>query len=218
MKRILLKSLSAEVETRLKDEITSGRLHPGSSISIADLAKQFGTSVTPVRDAVHKLASIGFVNVLPRKEIRVASLDRRKLRHVFDIRIALEGLAIREATKYIPGAALERAGQTLDQAEAKYASSADIADLLPHDSLIHDLIVEHCDNEMLITLMRGFHDLSSWAQQTVIRFEPLAVAKALPEHKQILAAMRARDAARAEKALREHLESSLERALAHLTE
>lgn len=218
MKRIILKSLSSEVETRLRDEITSGRLQPGASISIADLAGRLGTSVTPVRDAIHKLAAIGFVNVLPRKEIRVANLGRQKLKHVFDIRIALECLAIREATQHIPSVALDDAARVLDKAAAGYAASGDIKDLLPHDSLIHDLIVQHCENEMLIRLMRGFHDLSSWAQQTVIRFEPLAVAQALPEHKEILAAMRARDAASAEKALRRHLESSLERALTHLEE
>lgn len=171
-----------------------------------------------MRDAVHKLAAIGFVNVLPRKEIRVASLDRRRLRHVFDIRIALECLAIREATRHISDATLDQAAQALDLAEIKYSKSQAIEDLLPHDSMIHDLIVQHCDNEMLIALMSGFRDLSRWAQQTVIRFEPLAVAKALPEHKHILVAMRSHDAAGAERALLEHLQSSLERALAHLKE
>jgi DNA-binding GntR family transcriptional regulator len=213
MKRISRNSLSDEVETRLKEVITSGQLQPGDFISIADLSRQFGTSVTPVRDAIHRLRTIGFVNVLPRKEIRVANLDDKKLRNVFGIRMALEGLAIREATKQIPDAELERSWQILCEAEAQFSTTMKIEDLLPQDTLVHDLIFQYCDNDMLISVMRGFRDLSRWARQTVIYYEPQAVFIALSEHKEILTAMRARLVAEAENALLRHLKNSLERAL-----
>lgn len=218
MKRIHQKSLSSEVETALKEEITSGRLQPGAFVSIGDLSRQFGTSVTPVRDAIHRLSALGFVKILPRKEIRVESLDETKLREVYEIRMALEGVAIRAATKNIPKAELERAWKTLTAAEASYAATQKPDDLLTQDSLVHDLILQYCANEMLITLMRGFRDLSRWAQQTVIRHQPQALILALPEHKEILSAMRARSVADAETALRKHLTQSLDRALSHFTE
>jgi len=216
MKRIQVKSLSAEVETRLKEEITTGQLAPGAFVSIADLSQQFGTSVTPVRDAIHRLAAVGFVHILPRKEIRVASLDEKKIRNVYSIRMALEGLAIRAATKHTPEAELDRAWATLCEAEAKYLVSLKVEDLLPQDSLVHDLIFQYCENEMLITLMRGFRDLSLWARQVLIRSQPQVVRMALAEHKEILAAMRARSVTVAEKALHHHLRQSLERALSSL--
>lgn len=216
MKSILLKSLGSEVETALKEEITSGQLQPGAFISIATLAQQFGTSVTPVRDAIHRLSAIGFVKILPRKEIRVAQLDEKKLRNVFEIRMALEGLAVRAATVNLSDAALESAWKTMCDAETKYLKTQNTKDLLPQDSLVHDLIIQNCDNEMLITLMQGFHDLSRWAQQTVIRHQPLAMVQALPEHKAILAALRARSVVDAEKALLYHLKLTSERAFSHL--
>jgi DNA-binding GntR family transcriptional regulator len=216
MKRIQIRSLGAEVEKALKEEITSGRLRPGEFISIADLSRQFGTSVTPVRDAIHRLSAIGFVNVSPRKEIRVASLDGKKLKNAFDLRMALEGLAVRAATLNIPDVELERAWKTLSESEARYSATGNTQDLLSHDSLVHDLIMQYSDNEMLIALMRGLRDLSLWAQRTAIRLQPKAAAKALPEHKQVLAAMRARSAAAAEKALLNHLKNTLKRTLPHL--
>ena len=69
---------------------------------------------------------------------------------------------------------------------------------------------------MLLALMQGLRDLCRWAQRTVIRFRPQAVAKALPEHKEILAAMRARSVGDAEKTLLNHLNNTLERTLPHL--
>jgi DNA-binding GntR family transcriptional regulator len=216
MKRLQLKSLGAEVEAALKEEIMSGRLRSGDLVSIANLSRQFGTSVTPVRDAIHRLSAIGFVKVSPRKEVRVASLDAKKLQNVFEIRMALEGLAIHAATAKISDLESERAWQTLCEAEAKYSATGNAEDLLAQDGLVHDLIIQNCDNDMLIMLMQGFRDLSRWAQRTVIRYQPQAVAKALPEHKEILAAMRTHSAAAAEKALISHLSNTLERALPHL--
>jgi DNA-binding GntR family transcriptional regulator len=209
--------LGAEVETALKEEITSGRLQPGDFISIADLSRQFGTSVTPVRDAIHRLSAIGFVNVSPRKEIRVASLDAKKLKHVFEIRMALEGMAVRTATANIPAPELERAWRVLCEAEASYSATGNTEGLLSQDSLVHDLIIQYCENEMLDSLMQGLRDLSRWAQRTVIRSRPEAVTEALPEHKAILEALRSRSAVEAEKALVSHLNNTLERTLPHLS-
>jgi DNA-binding GntR family transcriptional regulator len=128
----------------------------------------------------------------------------------------LEGLAVRAATANIPDAELERAWQTLSESEARYSATGNTQDLLTHDSLVHDLIMQHSDNEMLIALMRGLRDLSIWAQRTAIHLQPKAVAKALPEHKKILAAIRARSPADAEQALLNHLNNTLKRTLPHL--
>jgi DNA-binding GntR family transcriptional regulator len=216
MRRIHAKSLVAEVESALKEEITSGRLQPGAFVSIADLSRQFGTSVTPVRDAIHRLSAIGFVKVSPRKEIRVASLDAKKLKHVFEIRMALEGMAVRTATANIPAPEFDRAWRVLCEAEASCAATGDAEELLNQDSLVHDLIIQYCENEILVGLMRGLRDLSRWAQRTVIRSRRGAVAEALPEHKAILQALRSRSATEAERALVSHLNNTLERTLPHL--
>jgi len=215
--KIQVKSLGAEVEIALKEEITSGRLQPGEFVSIIDLSRQFGTSVTPVRDAIHRLSAIGFVNVSPRKEIRVASLDARKLKNVFEIRMALEGMAVRTATANIPAPELERAWGALCDAEASYSATGNMEGLLSQDSLVHDLIIQYCENEILVGLMRGLRDLSRWAQRTVIRSRPEAVTEALPEHKAILEALRSRSATEAERALVAHLNNTLERTLPHLS-
>jgi len=216
MQSLATQSLGEQVEIALKEEITLGRLKPGDSLSIGELSRQLGTSVTPVRDAIQKLAAIGFVKVLPRKEVRVEELNKQKLSDVFEIRLALECLAARSTVANIPTAELERAWTVFCQAEKAYAASGDIAELLARDSLVHDLIIDHCGNEMLVAMMQGLRDFSRWAQRTVIRCQPQAIVRALPEHKKILAALRARSSGEAEKALQRHLSNTLQRTLPYL--
>ena len=90
-------SLGRQIENELREEILAGRLSPGQRISIDTLAAQWGTSSTPVRDAVKRLADLGFLRIAPRSGVFVAELDARKLEEIFELRIALECMAVTKA-------------------------------------------------------------------------------------------------------------------------
>ena len=216
MPALELRSLADQVEAVLKEEIFTGRLKQGVRVSIGQLSRQLGTSSTPVRDAVQRLAASGFVRVLPRREIRVERLEPQKLTEAFELRIALEGLAVRTATGRIPSVELDRAWHIFSKVEVSLDEKRTLDALLAHDSLVHDLIIVHCGNGMLVALMQGLRDLSRWAQRTVIRLQPEAIAKAVPEHKRILRALLDRDARAAERALISHLRNTLKRTLKQL--
>ena len=87
-------SLSEQVEQALKAEILSGRLAPKQRIDLQDYRKHWSISVTPLRDAVKVLETIGLVEVSPRRGVFVSQIDRTALKEIFELRIALEPMAI----------------------------------------------------------------------------------------------------------------------------
>ena len=204
-------SLSQQVEAALKEEIFSGRLEPGQRVSIESIAEEVGTSYTPVRDAIKRLAAIGMVRISPRKEIRIEQLDAKRLQDVFDLRIALETLALRAAIKRIPQSEIQRAQQLLDEGERCLREHGDPALLQKHDGLVHELIVEHCNNDLLAPVLGGVFDLCMWAHRCVVRIEPGVVDESVAEHRQILVAIAAGDASLAKRALMDHLRRTLKR-------
>jgi DNA-binding GntR family transcriptional regulator len=208
-------SLSQQVENALKEEIFSGRLEPGQRVSIEKIAEEVGTSYTPVRDAIKRLAAIGMVRISQRKEIRIEQLDATRLRDIFDLRSALETLALRSASKRIPESELQRAKRLLEEGERCLREKGDPTMLQQHDGLVHELIVEHCDNELLSPVLGGVFDLCMWAHRCVVRIEPGVVDESIAEHNRILEALATGDLTKAKRALLDHLRQTLQRTLKH---
>jgi DNA-binding GntR family transcriptional regulator len=205
--------LNQQIEMALKEEIFSGRLKPGQRVSIEELARQVGTSFTPVRDAVKRLSAIGMMKVFPRKEVRVEQLDAQRLSDLFEIRIALETIAIQSAVKLIPDDELSRAEKLLVEGQRNLQESNDPTLLREHDGLVHRLILEHCDNGLLPSMLSGVFDLCMWAHRSVIRIEPDVMDQGVLEHLAILRALRSRRVAHAKRALVDHLKKTLKRTL-----
>jgi len=97
MKSLNRKTTGGEIGEKLRREIESGRLGPGSRLDEVRLAGVFGVSRTPVREAILALERDGLVERQPYKGCRVASFDDRKIKEMFPIVAALEALSIREA-------------------------------------------------------------------------------------------------------------------------
>ena len=205
-------SLSEQIENALKEEILKGRFAPGQKISIESLAAEWDVSNTPIRDATRRLEKSGLLKIVPRRGVYVANIDWQDFTNVFDLRIALECLAVRTATAQIPDDEIQAMLETYEEAERRLSTSDDREFLMAHDHIIHDLIVKHCGNPKLIKYMQDLHDLSIWARGAMNARRPDSFEKALPEHLQIAYALKARDAETAEASLRTHLENVYHRA------
>jgi DNA-binding GntR family transcriptional regulator len=79
----------------LKSDVLAGRFTPGERLTEEHLANGLGVSRTPVREALHKLASEGLIQPLESRGFCVAPDSREDIEDLFDIRAALEGYAIR---------------------------------------------------------------------------------------------------------------------------
>lgn len=208
-------SLSEQVEDALRQEITEGRVQPGQRVNIADYQDNWNVSSTPFRDAVRALEIQGFLTIEPRKGVYVAPMNVRTMREIFDVRIALEGMAMELATVLVPQEEADGALNLYLEMQA-LAAKGDTSSLAANDSVVHDLAHTYCGNSRLQRLLTGQRDLIRWAQNTIVMKMPHSYEVALPEHIEIMRAMSTRDPSRAGAAMRTHLENSRERLEARL--
>lgn len=101
-------TLHANVYARMKQALMRGRFHPGEKITIRAVAAWLGTSATPVREAIRRLAAEGALEHLRSGTARLPALTRERLSEVTEVRVALESLAARHAATRITSAEIER--------------------------------------------------------------------------------------------------------------
>jgi DNA-binding GntR family transcriptional regulator len=208
-------SLSEQVEMALKEEILDGRMRPGQRINVGDIRAEWKVSSTPFRDALRSLEIQGFVTVEARKGAYVAPIDGQSVSEIFDLRIALECMAVERATPVVPQADARRVLDAYVDAQAA-CKQGDLSLVASTDRLVHELAHVHCGNGRLQKALSSHMELIRWAQRMIVRKMSSAYELALPEHIDIMTAMCERDATSAALAMRRHLEKSRERLLAHV--
>ncbi|MEX3939005.1 GntR family transcriptional regulator [Paraburkholderia sp. BR10937] len=112
----------AEIVDWVARGIIEGRLRPGDDLNSVDLAKRFGVSRTPVREALFALTREGLVDWSPRRRPRVAAMQLKEVREIYALRALLYGqvsLAIVEHATDEDIAALWRAHGKLAEVAAK---------------------------------------------------------------------------------------------------
>jgi DNA-binding GntR family transcriptional regulator len=85
----------------VRQDIARGVLAPGATINQEELARAVGVSVTPLREALRRLAAEGFVVLAAHRDARVATLSSEDARHLREMRAPLESLAARLAAERI---------------------------------------------------------------------------------------------------------------------
>src|SRR3954451_19955448 len=85
-------SLVAKIATEIAGRIVDGSLPPGADLNSVDLAARFGTSRTPVREALMLLEKEGLVEIPPRRRPRVVRFSLRDIEEIYEVRSALNGL------------------------------------------------------------------------------------------------------------------------------
>lgn len=107
-------SLVSHVERELRVALIEGRLEPGRRLVTKDLAATLGMSITPVREALVRMAAAGVLTAEPSQAFRVPILTAEQYAELIEIRLAVEGLAAAKAAPRIGTAALARMASLLD--------------------------------------------------------------------------------------------------------
>jgi DNA-binding GntR family transcriptional regulator len=89
-------SLVGKIASDVARAISEGRLAPGDELNSVDLASRYGTSRTPVREALMLLEKEGLVEIPPRRRPRVARIDLKEIEDLYAIREVLNDLVIRQ--------------------------------------------------------------------------------------------------------------------------
>jgi len=189
---------------RLREDIIAGVRLPGQRLKQSEIAQQFGCSVIPIREALHKLAAEGFVVVDPQKGARVADLNSRTLEEIYEVRMLMEGRAARRAAERMSRQDAERIATILDKMDQPDLTATD---WLALNLEFHDALYACADQEYLrktiATLRRSL--------EPYLRIDLAKVADYRPgriEHRRIFNACLRKNGAAAERHTVEHLRRS----------
>ncbi|MDJ1159146.1 GntR family transcriptional regulator [Chelatococcus sp. SYSU_G07232] len=192
-----------EVVKVLRERIYSGALRPGEVLRQEQIAADFGISRTPLREAFRVLERDGLIRNEPRRGVRVASADLRRLKDAYDVREAIDGVAARLAAGRRDAAALDRLAAVIEAQRAALEPWDPIAYTRTNVEF-HVGIMEAAHNEFLtpqVPLVR----MTAQVFTPALALSVERAVRAVAEHEEILAAMRAGDAARAEELARAHI-------------
>src|SRR6476659_4283648 len=92
-------TLADAATAELRERILSGELESGSPLRLEELARSLGMSISPIREAVRKLEALGLAKHVPHQGAKVLDFDVDELRDLFQVRLALESLAVRRAAE-----------------------------------------------------------------------------------------------------------------------
>lgn len=202
---------------RIKASILASDLQPGQKLLEEELAAQLNISPTPVREALARLEQEGMVRIIPRKGAHVTPISRKDVHEIYQIRRALEPLAMELSIEHIPAEELERTTSLFDLLRAE-TEEGKRERFLESDMEFHHLTVRYCDNARLIQIIGSLSDQLRRIR-TFLGTEPnLDVRQSFQQHCDILAALKERDAAQAMRLLQEHLKTAEEKIAARLPE
>lgn len=142
-------NLQEQLYQRIREALLAGRFQPGQALKIRDLAAQWGTSPMPVRAALQRLVAEGALEGEQQRSVRVPAMTRQRYEHIFQVRLALEGLAVELATPRLGQAdlaSLRDCVQRMDQAIEQRQVQA----YLDANSQFHLHLYGACGNPVLV--------------------------------------------------------------------
>ena len=177
----------------LRDDIVSGRLRPGTQIVQDDLAREYGVSRVPLREALKILEGEGQVTYYPHRGYFVTELSVDDLLEVYRIRYLLEAEAIARAVDEISDDDIAYIAGVLDEVE-EAGAAGDTTALTAANRAFHFAIFELSSQPRLTRMIRVLWDATD-AYRAVYFRETVNRERVFDEHRAMLSALRRRDAA-----------------------
>ena len=187
----------------LEDEILTGRLAPGTRLEEVALAKRFGVSRTPIREALLHLAAAGLIENRPRRGAVVAAVGPQRLVEMFEVMAELEAMCARLAARRAMPDDLA-AIRAAHQACAEAAASGDGDRYYYANEQFHDLIRRAGRNGFLIEQADALKKRLRAYRRLQLRARGRITAS-WEEHEAITAAIAAGDGTSAARAMRAHV-------------
>jgi DNA-binding GntR family transcriptional regulator len=195
--------LADRLRCQIEEEIATGKLAGGTRLDETGLARRFGVSRTPVREALSSLASAGLVETRPRQGAIVAGLSLSDLIQMFEVMAELEALCTRLAARRMTEAERERLEATL-HACFEAADPSRPNDYYEANLAFHEAIYAGSHNPYLADQTRQLRNRLQPYRRTQLT-GPGRIETSCREHAEIVEAIRQADAISAEGAMRRHV-------------
>lgn len=209
---IVRDDLATQIYRAIMHRIVTRAYRPGERISIQSVASDFNVSVTPVREAFHRLDREGLLESRPRSGTRVAKITLTNIVHLYEVRELVETYA---ASNDVDAAVLDEMRSAIDGMEALaddriYDDFEKYWSYSGYDAQFHSLLVASTGNPKLVAIHRELHVHSNIAP---ILFGLKAIGRAneqTREHVEIVDALERGDKERAVASVRNHLKRTLD--------
>lgn len=192
-------------------------IRPGQFISQRELVQLTGLPLGAIREMIPRLEADGLIVTVPQRGMQIANVDLKLVRNCYHLRAVLEKEAVAHYTTHTSDADIQEHAQALERVMRRAHSGPITRKLLEEAQAVdwgfHDAIVDALGNELLSNVYRV-----NSIKIRLIRLEravlsPEVLLPAMREHADIMAAMQARDAGAAVKAMEKHMTSARNRAM-----
>ena len=202
-------TLADSLLEQIRKAVVEGEIAPGAKISEPELARRFGVSRGPLREAISRLEAGGLVTRRPNVGARVITLSAQGLIEIYELREALEGMAARLAAENMSDEEVQAMRDLLEIHQVNVEEKDGQAYFQKEGDLdFHYRIIQGSRNQRLTRVLCD--DLYHLARMYRFQFGMASrrARKALEEHGMILDAIADRDGESAELLMRRHIRAS----------
>ena len=196
-------TLSQQVYAHLRAGILDNSYAPGTSLPEEALATKLNVSRVPVREALRRLSAEGLVIIKPRQDATVTQLTAKQILDAYQVREALEVLAVRLA---VPKLTPEDLAE-LDALQAAMQTAADVDDsngFFAANAEFHGFLVDKADNGDLQSIYERLIDRMRRYRRPSLDLRG-GMTQSIEEHAAILVAIRARNVDEAVRLMAKHI-------------
>ncbi|MCD7892774.1 MAG: GntR family transcriptional regulator [Erysipelotrichaceae bacterium] len=199
-------SLSSKIFELLRERILNEEYEKGQKLNELALANELKISRTPIREALKQLELEGLVESIPNKGVYVKGFSPRDIDDMFEVRIALEGLAIRFAIERMDEEHFAKIKEVFELMEF-YSMKKDQDKIDDLNILFHESIYQATQSQYFESLLKDIHFyVSITSRHSISQYD--RNSSSLEEHRAILNAIEARDASLAYDTMQKHIKKT----------
>jgi DNA-binding GntR family transcriptional regulator len=211
---LLKSSLTDKAYQHIKEWILRYHLKPGARLHVSDLAHALNMSQTPVREALSMLEKEHLIEREPQKGFRVSALSLQGVEDLYDLRIALEVLAARQAANRMTPSDRNRIARLLAEV-GRLMKNGNKQRMLELEQDFHVIILEASGNKSLAEMGRAILD-RIWIIQNINLLTTDHLSDAHPQHLNLFEAIKSGDSHKAAMLMHRHLTFAKEFVLSRL--
>jgi DNA-binding GntR family transcriptional regulator len=200
-------NLSERAYEQLKVMAITYQLRPGERLAELDLAKRLKVSRTPIREALNRLVTEGFLTFTPNRGFQCRPLDAKEIFDLYEVRRSLEATAASLAVERASDEELDELGRFLARSRA-VPEKTTVIELVRFDEEFHERIAALSRNGELLRILQNINARIRFCRW--IDMENGRRTTTQSEHAGMLAALRSRDGARAAEAMNSHIARRLD--------
>jgi DNA-binding GntR family transcriptional regulator len=203
-----------QVAKVLRGAITSGRFAPGQHLVEKGLCELLGVSRPSVREALRELEGEGLIEIIPNKGTSVKRLTAADAASVYQVRAALEALAARLFVECATDAQVDRLSVAVETLARAY-ETLDVEQILAAKQVFYDALIEGTGNNVIHSMLRSLNDRITLLRRVTLS-SPKRAKQSIREIRNLLSAIRRRDADAAYEVSMHHIQQAAKVALKEL--